>query len=156
MVLALATACGPALVPAPLRMIEEAEARWRANPVVDYRIVVEVERAGERRRAEVVVSRARIERARVSYWSPGRGGWEAPAELNPEQGSPFTPPGLLETVREELLRARDTEVRVAMQEDPPFPRRIALSREGAGELPAPDGSVVVTVKSFEPAPARGG
>jgi len=144
-----AAACGSRLVPASVRMMDEAEARWQANPVLNYRIVVDVERPDDRRRNELTVRQGEVTRAVVMYWDPRQKRWGEPYELNPEQAFPFTVPGLFDMVRGELRGSNRADIRVAMDGDPPFPQRIVLGPVWEDLRPVPGTEATVIVREFE-------
>lgn len=150
LMLALVAACGPRLQKASVRMMDEAEARWAANPVRSYHIVVDVERPDDTRRTEVTVEEGRITRGVVRYWDPRSRRWGEPYELNEEQAFPFTVPGLFDMVRGELRGSGRVDIRVAMGGEPAFPRRIVLGPVWQNGRPVPDTEARVTVRSFEP------
>lgn len=150
----LLTACGPRLVSASVRMMDEAEARWQANPVPSYRIVVDVERPDDRRRNELTVRQGQVVSAVVKYWDSRRRRWKEPYELNPEQAFPFTVPGLFDMVRGELRNSGRAEIRVAMGGEPAFPRRIVLGPVWQDLRPVPGTEATVIVREFEPLAAE--
>ncbi len=146
----LATACNSQLKPATIAMMDEAEARWQENPVLSYRIVVDVERPDDRRRNELIVEQGQVTRALIRYWDPERQRWGRPMELTIEQAQWFTVPGLFNTVREELRNSGRKRIRVAIEGDPAFPRRIELGPVMEGKKPAPYTKATVIVRVFEP------
>lgn len=141
--------CGARLVPASVGMIDDAEARWQANPVLNYRIVVDVERPDDRRRNELTVRQGEVTRAVVMYWDPREKRWGEPYELNPEQAFPFTVPGLFDMVRGELRGSDRADIRVAMGGEPPFPQRIVLGPVWEDLRPVPGTEATVIVREFE-------
>ena len=146
----LLAACGPRLVSASVRMMDEAEARWQVNPVPSYRIVVDVERPDDRRRNELTVRQGQVVSAVVKYWDSRRRRWKEPYELNPEQAFPFTVPGLFDMVRGELRNSGRAEIRVAMGGEPAFPQRIVLGPVWQDLRPVPGTEATVIVREFEP------
>ena len=151
LILTTATAaCGSRLPEATIEAIDEAQARWEANPVPSYRIVVDVNRPSDRRRNELVVEQGRITRALLRYWDPERKRWERPLELTVEQAQWFTVPGLFDTVRDELKNSGRREIRVLLEGDPAFPQRIELGPVFQDEQPVPGTEATVIVRVFEP------
>ena len=150
MLAGLLAACGGRVVPATLHMIDAAETRWQAAPVLSYRIVVDVERPDDRRRNELTVRDGEVTRAVARYWDARQRRWGEPFDLNPEQAFPFTVPGLFDIVREALQNSGRADVRVALEGTPPFPRRILLGPVWEGAHPVPGTEATVTVREFEP------
>lgn len=149
LLVSLLTACGARLVPASVDMVDEAEARWQANPVLNYRIVVDVERPDDRRRNELTVRQGEVTRAVVMYWDPRQKRWGEPYALNPEQAFPFTVPGLFDMIRGELRGSNRADIRVAMGGEPPFPQRIVLGPVWEDLRPVPGTEATVIVREFE-------
>ena len=135
--------------PATTRMIDEAEARWQADPVPSYHIVVDVDRPDDRRRTELTVREGEIVEATVSYWDFREKRWQEPHPLNQEQASPFTVPGLFEMVRGELRSSGRADIRVVMDGEPAFPHRIVLGPVWQGRRPVEGTEATVTVREFE-------
>ena len=144
------TGCGGRLEPASLQMVNDAKARWLANPVLSYRIVAEVEGQGERRRNEITVSQGQITGAIVMYWNSDQRRWDDPLKLREEQAYPFTAPGLFDLVRDELLGSGRRDIRIVMSGDPAFPRRIVLGPIWQDEQPRSGTETRVTIRSFVP------
>lgn len=137
---------------ATIQMMDEAEARWQAQPTLDYEMTVEVNRPDDRRRTTVIVAGGAIVQGEVSYWDADKRRWQEPYALNEEQSFPFTVPGLFDMVRGELKNSGRADIRVEMDGDPPFPRRIELGPVFVDGEPVSGTEAIVTVKSYLPRP----
>jgi hypothetical protein len=146
--LILAVACSQP-VPATIGMLDDAEARWRADPVASYHIVVDVDRPNDRRRTELTVRQGEITAATVKYWGFDRERWQEPHDLNPEQAFPFTVPGLFDMVRGELRGSGRADVRVEMGGEPAFPHRVILGPVWQDERPVAGTEATVAVREFD-------
>jgi len=135
---------------ATVAMMDEAEAKWQAQPTLDYEITVEVERPDDRRRTTVRVSQGDIIQGKVTYWDPNDSRWLEPYELNQEQAFPFTVPGLFDMVRGEIRNSGRADIRVKMGGDPPFPRRIVLGPVFMDGRPVSGTEATVEVISYKP------
>ncbi len=144
-----ATACGLGLERATAERIATVEASWKASPVLDYRITVDVQRPEERRRNLITVRDGRIMEASVSYWDADGRRWGDAAALREEQASPFTPRGLFDFLRQELAAGRRREILVSFGGTPPFPRRIVLGARRRGERDVPGSEATIIVRRFE-------
>lgn len=122
----LLSACELRLRGTSLAEIDQAEAAWQANPVLNYRMVTIVKRPDEIRRFEVEVRNGEIVRGELKLYDALKKTWVKPYELSEEQAFPFTVPGLFDTVRGALRSSGRAIIRVKMGEDPPFPQRIEL------------------------------
>lgn len=136
-------------VPASRRMMDDAEARWQANPVPSYHIVVDVDRPDDRRRTELTLSEGEIVEAKVSYWDFRKKRWQEPYDLNQEQAFPFTVPGLFDMVRGELRSSGRADIRVVMKGEPAFPHRIVLGPVWQDLRPVEGTEATVTVREFK-------
>ncbi|MFQ5814430.1 MAG: hypothetical protein ACE5I2_14730 [Anaerolineae bacterium] len=136
-------------VPASMRMMDDAEARWQADPVPSYHIVVDVDRPDDRRRTELTVRQSEIVEATVSYWDFRKKRWQEPYELNQEQAFPFTAPGLFDMVRGELRGSNRADIRVVMDGEPAFPHHIVLGPVWQDLRPVSGTEATVTVRKFE-------
>lgn len=145
-----AAGCTALMPQASFEMMNEAEAKWEADPVSSYRIVVDVERPTDRRRTEVTVRQDAIIRAEVKYWNEQTKTWDEPADLNQEQAYPFTVPGLFDMVRGELASSGRADVRVLMDGSPAFPHRLVLGPVWMDGKPVSGTEATVTVRTFEP------
>ena len=136
-------------VPATMRMMDEAKARWQANPVPSYHIVVDVDRPDDRRRTELTLGEGEIVEAKVSYWDFRKKRWQDSYDLNQEQAFPFTVPGLFDMVRGELRSSGRADIRVVMKGEPAFPHRIVLGPVWQDLRPVEGTEATVTVREFE-------
>lgn len=144
-------------VPATVEMMDHAEARWQADPIANYHIVVDVSRPapssgsgqGERRRSEVTVHRGDIAEATVRYWDSKEERWGESYELNQAQAFPFTVPGLYEMVRGAIQDSGRVDVRVEMEREPAFPHRIVMGPVWQDDRPVPGTEAVVSVHEFK-------
>jgi len=136
------------LQPASLESIDRWEARWQADPVLSYHIVVDVESPGERRRNEVTIRENKIAYAETMYWDWSSRKWKASSKLDRDQAFPFTVPGLFDVLRGELRAGGRSQVRVAMSRHPAFPSRIVLGPVLQDGRAMPDTTATLTVASF--------
>jgi hypothetical protein len=148
LVLLLLAGCGGRLQPATTALLDDAESRWQANPVTNYRLVAQVDRPGDVRRVEVLVEQGRIVRATVRY--RGKGLWGEDIDLSEKQAQAFTVPGLFEMVRGELAGSGRGRIEVELDGDYSFPRRLALGPVYQAGQSIPDTEATVTVRRFEP------
>jgi hypothetical protein len=118
--------CGPGLQKATVKDIEQAKQNWQLHPVLDYSIVVDVQGQIELRRNSLVIQDGKIHSADVQYWNPDFKKWESGRTLNQQQAFPFTVPGLLMTVEEEILNSGRNDVWISLTGDPPVPQTIVL------------------------------
>lgn len=130
------------LQPATMELLDTAEANWLASPTASYRMTVEIERPGERRRSTVIVEDHEIISGSVTYWDHEQRAWQEPYALNQDQSYPFSVPGLFDMIRGELEMSGRKNVRVLMVGEPPFPYNIFF------------GPVIVDGKSFPATKAR--
>ena len=147
---ALLGSCSSGLQKASVEMMDKAEARWQQQPALDYEIMVEVNRPGDRRRSTVIVQRGQIVRGDVSYWNAKTNRWDEPSALNQEQSFPFTVPGLFDMVRGELENSGRADIRVKQEGEPPFPRRIVLGPVMLDGQAMSGTEAVVTVERYGP------
>lgn len=147
---ALLGGCSSGLQKASVQMMDTAEARWQQQPVQDYEIMVEVKRPDDRRRSTVIVQQGQIVRGDVSYWNAKTNRWDDPAALNQEQSFPFTVPGLFDMVRGELNSSGRADIRVKMEGEPPFPRRIVLGPVMLDGQAMSGTEAVITVERYAP------
>ena len=145
----LLTACGQQLTPATIELIDQAEASWQANPILNYDIIVDVDRPDERQRNEISVRQGQVTRAVTLSWDYNRMRWQASAPLNPEQAFPFTVPGLFDMVRGQLRASGRADIRVAMGEAPAFPQRLVLGPVWQDGQPVGGTEATVSVRHFE-------
>ena len=89
MILTFILSCGPPLKKATVETLKQARLVWQRQPVLDYSIVVDVQRQNELRRNSLVIHQGRISSAVVRYWNSNRKKWEAARPLNQEQAFPF-------------------------------------------------------------------
>lgn len=148
--LLLLAACGR-YEPATIAAMDTAQARWQANPVPSYTIVVDVDRPGEKRRNTVVVENGQIVYGEVKYWDEAADRWGEPIPLDPEQAYPFTVPGLFDMVREQIRESGRQDIQVAMDGDPPFPHTLRLGPVFLDGRPFEGTEAVVQVVEFRPA-----
>lgn len=144
-----ASACEPALEEATYARVSTAQAKWAANPTPNYRILVEVERLGETRRYDIGVRHGEVTHASLEEWNSQLGNWSDPIRLHAEQASPFTVSGLFELVLAELRVDARTEILLAIEGDPAFPRRIALGPVLQDGRPLEGTQSTIRVRSFE-------
>ena len=142
--------CASGLQKASVQMMDKAEARWQVKPVQDYEITVEVNRPDDRRRMTVIVKQSQIVQGEVSYWNSERKRWDDPYALNDEQSFPFTVPGLFDMVRGELQNSGRAAIRVKMEGEPPFPRRIVLGPVFLDGQLVSGTEAVVSVEKYAP------
>ncbi len=141
------------LVSASFRMLNDAQTIWYPNPILDYRIVVDVIRPGESRRNEIEVENGEIVYAMVQYRRRNGWGWDEAYALNEAQAYPFTIPGLYEMVRGALRASNRTRIRVDLQGDPPFPHEIEFGPVWQNGMALRETVSRVIVREFEiPAP----
>ncbi len=145
---ALLGGCSSGLQKASVEMMDKAEARWQQQPVQDYEIIVEVKRPDDRRRSTVIVQQGQIVRGDVSYWNTKTNRWDAPSALNQEQPFPLTVPGLFEMVRGELKNSGRADIRVKMEEESSFPRRIVLGPVMLDSQAMSGTEAVITVERY--------
>ncbi len=150
LVLLTASACAPALEEATYARVSAAQARWAASPTPTYRILVEVERPGENRRYNIGVRRGEVAHASLEEWNWEIGAWSDPIRLHAEQARPFTVSGLFESVLAEMRVDARSEILVAIEGDPAFPRRIVLGPVLRAGRPLEGTQSTITVRRFEP------
>ncbi len=143
-------ACGGRYDTATIAAMDAAQARWEANPVLNYTIVVDVDRPGEKRRNTVVVQDGEIAYGEVKYWDEAAEQWKEPFVLSPEQAYPFTVPGLFDMVRGEIRNSGRRDIQVGMDGEPPFPYRIRLGPVYLDGKPFEGTEAVVQVVEFRP------
>ena len=114
------------MAPATPALLDEAEAAWLASPTASYRMMVEIDRPGDRRRSIVTVVDHEIIEGVVSYWDFEDRQWREPYALNEEQSFPFTVPGLFDIVQGALEESGRERIQVKMAGEPPFPQKIIL------------------------------
>ncbi|MCO6453509.1 MAG: hypothetical protein J5I90_22195 [Caldilineales bacterium] len=122
--IAVLSGCEPKLRGVTTSDMDRAETAWEANPVRNYRIVVEVIRPDELRRNELTVEDGQVTSAIMLLWDRGKQEWREPFLLDETQAFPYTPPGLFEMVRGAIEHSGRTMIRVEMRGDPPFPQHI--------------------------------
>ena len=137
------------LEPATLSLIDEAEAAWLASPTDSYRMTVEIDRPGDRRRSTVTVTDHEITDGIVSYWDFEVKQWQEPYALNQEQSFPFTVPGLFDMIRGALKESGRESIRVMMAGEPPFPQKILLGPVIVDGEPFDQTEATVTVQHFD-------
>ncbi len=143
-------ACGGRYDTATIAAMDAAQARWEANPVLNYTIVVDVDRPGEKRRNTVVVQDGEIAYGEVKYWDEAAEQWKDPFVLSQEQAYPFTVPGLFDMVRGEIRNSGRRDIQVGMDGEPPFPYRIRLGPVYLDGKPFEGTEAVVQVVEFRP------
>ena len=94
-------------------------------------------------------SRARSRRASLAYWDSTQGQWGPAAPLDQAQAAAFTVPGLFAMLRDELRSGQRSNLRMDVQDSPPFLRRIVLGPIWQDGQPLEDTRVLITVRSFE-------
>ncbi len=134
---------------ATIKMINDAQAVWYLEPVLNYHIVVDVNRPDEKRRNDITVQNGVITSATVKYWDSGRLRWEEPYDLNEDQAFPFTIPGLYDMLRGALNNSNRPDIQVDMRGDPPFPHRIVLGPVWQDGVPVWGTETEVIVREFE-------
>ncbi len=147
--LGLLVGCG--LAGASEAELAQAEAAWQAAPLASYHMVVEVQRAQERRRHEVWVREGEIVSGTLQYRQEGEG-WGPPQQMDTAQAAPFTVPGLFATVREQMRYGNRLLVRVQLSGSPPFPHRIVLGPVRQDGMPVEGTETTVDVRLLEPLP----
>ena len=118
--------CGSRLQPASANVIDQAEARWQAHSLTDYRIVVDVQRpeAEDSFRATVQVEGGRIVGGSLRYRE--KGGWGVEQALSETQAFPYTVPGLFHVLRAEVANSGRRTIEVEFDEEYALPRRVVL------------------------------
>ena len=139
-----------ALEPAAPAQIDDAERDWLASPTASYRMTVEIDRPGDRRRSMVTVVDHEIVDGVVSYWDFEAQKWQEPYALNEEQSFPFSVPGLFEMVRGALEESGREEIQVLMAGEPPFPQKIFFGPVIVDGEPLQETRATVTVHQFDP------
>ncbi len=147
--------CGARPGAVSIEQVDSWENDWRVRPAAAYRIEVEVERPGDRRLSRVTVRGGGIETAEVTYWDAARGAWGATAPLDEAQARPFTVEGLYRTLRAEMEAGGRSETRIAVEGDPPVPRRILLGPRLRDGRPVPGSEAALIVRHFEIEPPPG-
>ena len=137
------------LQPATLALMDEAEAAWMAAPTASYRITVEIDRPGDRRRSTVTVVDHEISEGTVSYWDFEAKRWQPAYALNDEQSFPFSVPGLFDMVRGALEESGRESIYVMMEGEPPFPQKILFGPVVVDGVPFDQTKSTVTVREFE-------
>ena len=137
------------LEPATLSLIDDAEAVWLASPAPSYRMTVEIDRPGDRRRSIVTVVDHEIVEGVVSYWDFEDSKWQEPYALNEEQSFPFSVPGLFDMVRGALEESGRQSIHVMMAGEPPFPQRIILGPVVVDGEPFDQTKATVTIHQFD-------
>lgn len=137
------------LVPASIRLLNNAQTVWYANPVLNYTIVVDVIRPGEQRRCEIAVENGKVVSAAVKYRNASGLGWDQAHVLNEEQAYPFTIPGLYDMIRLPLRNNARQTIRVDMRGSPPFPHEIIFEPLWERGERLPETSARVLVRKFE-------
>ena len=137
---------------ATIGLLNDAQTAWYAQPVLSYRMEVDVNRPGEFRRVNLTVRDGEVVEALVKYRSPNTFLWEDPYPLNADQAEPFTIPGLYDMVRGAINAGNRTDIRVDMgwEDGPvPFPRRVVLGSVWDGGLQVSGTEAQVVVRRFE-------
>jgi hypothetical protein len=137
---------------ATIKMINDAQTIWYPDPILNYHIVVDVQRPGEYRRNDLTVVGGEIVSATVMYRKQKWWGWEEPFALNFDQAYPFTIPGLYDMLRGAINANNRKEIRVDMQGYPPFPHRIEFGTVWQEGEPVYGTESRVIVKEFEVTP----
>jgi len=145
----LCVACNQGLEKASNALIDRTEARWKSNPIPNYRIVVDVKRPDEFRRNDITVRQGHVKKAFVQYWDSRKKIWDNTIFLNESQALAFTVEGLFDTVRLELENSGRPVVRVAVTETPPYLQRIVLGQFWQNNQAVPNSQATVTVQQFE-------
>jgi hypothetical protein len=143
-------ACHSGLRQATIGEIHQAERQWENHPILNYKIVVDVQQQNELRRNALNVRDGQITHAVVSYWNSRRNKWELEESLKLQQALPFTVPGLLETVEEEISNSNRSEIEVAMKGDPPVPKTILLGNLLQNNQRVAGSKAYIFVRSFLP------
>ncbi|MBI1951119.1 MAG: hypothetical protein HYS34_07130 [Acidobacteria bacterium] len=146
----LLVACGPRSAEVTVQQVDAMRARWVASPVRSYHIIVDVERPGDRRRNDITLLVDTVTRSSVAYWNEKARDWGPARELTAAKATPFTVPGLYDSIREELLEGHRSDCRVAFVGDPPVPERILLGPVMGSGAPMPGTEATVIVRAFEP------
>jgi hypothetical protein len=144
----LLNGCDVHLQKATPGLIEQAQARWKKESIVNYKIVVDVQMHGDMRRNEITVQNNNIQQATVSYKDNEK--WVRTQKLNQSQALPFTVPGLFETVQDELNVHARSDIRVALNPDKAYIERIVLGPVLQNNEPIPNSEVYVFVRKLEP------
>ncbi|MCO6453063.1 MAG: hypothetical protein J5I90_19925 [Caldilineales bacterium] len=142
--------CEPKLRGTSIAEMDRAEAAWEANPVLSYRIVVEVNRPDELRRNELTVENGVVTSAVMLLWDRGQREWREPFPLDETQAFPWTVPGLFDTVRGAIEHSGRTVIRVEMGGEPPFPRQIQFGPVWEDMQMVEGTESEIRVRAFEP------
>jgi len=137
---------------ATIKMINDAQTIWYPNPILNYHIVVDVQRPGEYRRNDLTVVGGEIASATVMYRKQKGWGWDEPYDLNFDQAYPFTIPGLYDMLRGAINGSNRKEIRVEMRGYPPFPHQIEFGPVWQDGEPVFGTESIVIVREFETTP----
>jgi hypothetical protein len=132
---------------ANISMLNTAETQWYNAGINHYRLLVEVEFSTERRRHAVVVQHGQITEATLSYWDGDA--WSEPQGMAFDQANDYTIPGLFSFLRQELNLEMREELRVDINDDPPYPRYIYFGQVWLDGEPMADSEARITVPEFE-------
>lgn len=127
--------------------LNDAETAWYNAGILDYRLVVEVEFATERRRHAVTVQNGQVTEATISYLN-GRT-WTVPETFGYDLAAGYTVPGLFNTLRVELNQEMREELQADMNEDPSYPRHIYFGLVWIEGEPMEGSEARFTVVEFE-------
>lgn len=144
------SSCAPPLQEASYDLVYAAQRDWEVNPVLNYLIVVDVERPGETRRYSITVREGEIQHATLATRDSTFGTGSTPSCLDETQAFPLTVSGLYDLVLAELRVGSRREVLVAIRRRPVVPQRIELGPVIQDGRPIEGTQTTVIVRTFDP------
>jgi hypothetical protein len=132
---------------ATVTLLNHAETQWYSAGIMDYRLVVEVAFAAERRQYTVVVQNGEIIEASLAYRDEET--WTTPEPVSFDHAARYTIPGLFNALRLELNQNLREEIRVDVNADPAYLRYMYFGRVWLENEPMADSEARFTVTEFE-------
>ena len=134
-----------------LNRLNQSEANWYAQGILDYDARISVAFSSELRQYEVVVRSGVFSEARSSRWEEALEAWGPFSPTPAEEAGFITMPGIFSTVRSALFNESVPREVLRMEIDAAlaFPKRVILGRIFEDGLPVDGTEVLIEVVEFE-------
>ena len=134
-----------------INRLNEGEAGWYAQGILDYRLLAQVEFSSEKRLTEILVRGGQIQVAQSAQWEPELEDWGAFIPMAEEEARFFSVEGLYTLTREALQNENvpRTEIRMQLMQGLSVPELLYFGDIIQAGSPVPDTALKIELLEFE-------
>lgn len=134
-----------------LDRLNAEETSWYAEGIFDYRLLVEVRFASEKRRYDIVVADNVLQSAQSARWDEDMKQWGEFSPTPSEEAAFFTVPGMFSMLRRDLVNedVKRESLRMQLSDAGPYPGVIILGNLIQDGVVAEGTQLVIEMLEFE-------